>query len=83
VAENRCVVYQGPNEVTIEDIGYPKLEVPEYVASNMGLQYSGGPSRRDPADSVDQHLRIGPAHGPGPDDGASGDRLWDTRSPAR
>jgi glutathione-independent formaldehyde dehydrogenase len=37
VAENRCVVYQGPNEVTIEDIGYPKLEVPEYVASNMGF----------------------------------------------
>jgi len=37
VAENRCVVYQGPGEVTIEDIGYPKLEVPEYVASNMGF----------------------------------------------
>jgi glutathione-independent formaldehyde dehydrogenase len=36
VAENRCVVYQGPGEVTVEDIGYPKLEVPEYVASNMG-----------------------------------------------
>ena len=37
MAENRCVVYQGPGEVTIEDIGYPKLEVPEYVASNMGF----------------------------------------------
>jgi glutathione-independent formaldehyde dehydrogenase len=31
------VVYQGPGEVTVEDIGYPKLEVPEYVASNMGF----------------------------------------------
>src|SRR5215217_8807475 len=37
VAENRCVVYQGPGEVTVEDIGYPKLEVPEYVAENMGM----------------------------------------------
>jgi glutathione-independent formaldehyde dehydrogenase len=37
MAENRCVVYQGPGEVTVEDIGYPKLEVPEYVASNMGF----------------------------------------------
>ncbi|HLL38621.1 MAG TPA: alcohol dehydrogenase catalytic domain-containing protein, partial [Rubrobacteraceae bacterium] len=37
MADNRCVVYQGPGEVTVEDIGYPKLEVPEYVASNMGF----------------------------------------------
>ena len=37
MAENRCVVYQGPGEVTVEDIGYPKLEVPEYVANNMGM----------------------------------------------
>jgi len=37
MAENRCVVYQGPGEVTVEDIGYPKLEVPEYVSENMGL----------------------------------------------
>src|SRR5919199_609281 len=37
MAENRCVVYQGPGEVTVEDIGYPKLEVPEYVAENMGM----------------------------------------------
>src|SRR5918994_953592 len=38
VAENRCVVYQGPGEVTVEDIGYPTLEVPEYVANNMGYR---------------------------------------------
>src|SRR3712207_5883570 len=37
MADNRCVVYQGPGEVTVEDIGYPKLEVPEYVAENMGM----------------------------------------------
>ncbi len=37
MADNRCVVHQGPGEVTVEDIGYPKLEVPEYVASNMGM----------------------------------------------
>jgi glutathione-independent formaldehyde dehydrogenase len=43
VAENRCVVYQGPNEVTVEDIGYPKLEVPEYVANNMGYRSTAAP----------------------------------------
>jgi len=37
MAENRCVVYQGPGEVTVENIDYPKLEVPEYVSENMGL----------------------------------------------
>ena len=37
MAENRCVVYQAPGVVTVEDIGYPKLEVPEYVATNMGM----------------------------------------------
>ena len=37
MAENRCVIYQGAGEVTVEDIGYPKLEVPEYVANNMGM----------------------------------------------
>ncbi len=43
MAENRCVVYQGPGEVTIEDIGYPKLEVPEYVADNMGFRSKEAP----------------------------------------
>src|ERR687883_1377274 len=37
MADNRGVMYQGPGEVTVEDIGYPKLEVPEYVANNMGM----------------------------------------------
>src|SRR5215211_7741077 len=34
---NRIVVYKGPGEVALEDIDYPKLEVPEYVADNMGM----------------------------------------------
>jgi glutathione-independent formaldehyde dehydrogenase len=34
---NRIVVYKGPGEVAVEDIEYPKLEVPEYVANNMGM----------------------------------------------
>jgi len=37
MAENRIVVYKGPGEVAVEDIEYPKLEVPEEVASAMGM----------------------------------------------
>src|ERR671916_61315 len=37
VADNRIVVYKGPGEVAVEDIDYPKLEVPEDVASAMGM----------------------------------------------
>jgi glutathione-independent formaldehyde dehydrogenase len=33
----KVVVYQGPNDVTVENLDYPKLEVPEYVANNMGM----------------------------------------------
>lgn len=28
MAENMCVVYEGPGQVKVEDIGFPKLEVP-------------------------------------------------------
>jgi glutathione-independent formaldehyde dehydrogenase len=56
VPENRCVVYQGPGEVTVEDIGYPELKVPEYVSENMGDE-PRGPARRYPADRLHQHLR--------------------------
>jgi glutathione-independent formaldehyde dehydrogenase len=31
------VVYKGPGEVAVEEIDYPKLEVPEEVASAMGM----------------------------------------------
>jgi glutathione-independent formaldehyde dehydrogenase len=37
MADNRIVVYKGPGEVAVEDIEYPKLEVPEQVASAMGM----------------------------------------------
>jgi glutathione-independent formaldehyde dehydrogenase len=29
MADNRCVVYKGPGEVAVEDIGFPKLALPE------------------------------------------------------
>src|SRR5919205_2475129 len=35
--QNRIVVYQGPGEVTVEEIDYPTLEVPEDVAQAMGM----------------------------------------------
>ncbi len=34
---NRIVVYKGPGEVAVETVEYPKLEVPEAVASAKGL----------------------------------------------
>src|SRR5918996_2618520 len=37
MADNRVVVYKGPGEVAVEDIEYPKLEVPEEVADAMGM----------------------------------------------
>ncbi|MBA3426307.1 MAG: formaldehyde dehydrogenase, glutathione-independent [Rubrobacter sp.] len=37
MARNRGVVYKGPGDVAVEDIEYPKLEVPEEVASAMGI----------------------------------------------
>ncbi|HET7478662.1 MAG TPA: formaldehyde dehydrogenase, glutathione-independent [Rubrobacteraceae bacterium] len=37
MADNRVVVYKGPGEVAVEPIDYPKLEVPEEVASAMGM----------------------------------------------
>src|SRR3954454_23594204 len=40
---NRIVVYKGPGEVAVEDIEYPKLEVPEYVADNMGYSSKEAP----------------------------------------
>ncbi|QIN84793.1 formaldehyde dehydrogenase, glutathione-independent [Rubrobacter tropicus] len=37
MADNRVVVYKGPGEVAVENIEYPKLEVPQEVASAMGM----------------------------------------------
>lgn len=38
MSQNRVVVYQGAGKVSVEDIGYPKLQVPDDVAAGMGLQ---------------------------------------------
>jgi glutathione-independent formaldehyde dehydrogenase len=37
VADNRVVVYQGPGEVSVEDIDYPSLEIPGEVADWLHL----------------------------------------------
>lgn len=37
MADNRVVVYKGPGEVAVEDVEYPKLEVPGEVADAMGM----------------------------------------------
>ena len=34
---NRIVVYKGPGEVAVETVDYPKLEVPQDVASAKGM----------------------------------------------
>jgi glutathione-independent formaldehyde dehydrogenase len=34
---NRIVVYEGPGEVAVEEVPYPKLELPEDVASWLGV----------------------------------------------
>jgi hypothetical protein len=44
MAENRVVVYKGPGEVAVENIEYPKLEIPEEVASS-NLSYGPGLGR--------------------------------------
>jgi glutathione-independent formaldehyde dehydrogenase len=35
--QNRVVVYQGAGKVGVEDIGYPKLQIPDDVVTGMGL----------------------------------------------
>lgn len=37
MADNRVVAYKGPGEVEVQDIEYPKLEVPKEVADAMGM----------------------------------------------
>jgi glutathione-independent formaldehyde dehydrogenase len=37
MADNRIVVYEGPGEVGVEEVAYPKLELPEEVASWLGV----------------------------------------------
>lgn len=35
--ENRVIAYQGPGEVSVEMIDYPKLEIPQEVASGLDI----------------------------------------------
>ncbi len=35
---NRVVVYQGPGEVSVESVDYPKLEIPREVADHFGIK---------------------------------------------
>jgi glutathione-independent formaldehyde dehydrogenase len=38
MADNRVVVYAGPGQVAIENIEYPKLEIPKEVAQGLGIK---------------------------------------------
>jgi glutathione-independent formaldehyde dehydrogenase len=38
MSDNRVVVYKGPGKVAVEDIEYPKLEIPKEVADGMGIK---------------------------------------------
>jgi glutathione-independent formaldehyde dehydrogenase len=37
MSQNQVVVYQGPGKVSVEDIDYPKLQIPDDVVEGMGL----------------------------------------------
>ena len=38
MADNRVVVYKGPGEVAVEDLDYPKLELPDDVVNGLGIK---------------------------------------------
>jgi glutathione-independent formaldehyde dehydrogenase len=38
MSRNRVIVYQGPGKVSVEDIDYPRLEVPDDVVKEMGIK---------------------------------------------
>ncbi|CCH79763.1 putative dehydrogenase [Nostocoides japonicum T1-X7] len=38
MADNRVVVYKGPGKVAVEDIDYPKLELPDDVVTGLGIK---------------------------------------------
>jgi glutathione-independent formaldehyde dehydrogenase len=41
--QNRIVVYKGPGEVAVEEIDYPKLEIPQDVAEAKGYRSTAAP----------------------------------------
>jgi glutathione-independent formaldehyde dehydrogenase len=38
MADNKVVAYKGPGRVAVEDIDYPKLEIPQEVADGLGIK---------------------------------------------
>ncbi|GAB2450593.1 formaldehyde dehydrogenase, glutathione-independent [Nocardioides hungaricus] len=38
MADNKVVVYKGPGQVAVEDVDYPKLEIPREVADGLGIK---------------------------------------------
>ncbi len=38
MAGNRVVVYQGPGQVSVESVDYPRLELPDDVVNGMGIK---------------------------------------------
>ena len=56
MSANRVVKFQGPGEVVVESIDYPKLEIPPDVAKWLGIAAEGA-ARRDPEGRLHEHLR--------------------------
>ena len=64
MADNRGVAYIEPGKVEVQNIDFPELELkdgPGVHPDNVGRKTPHGV---DPADRLDEHLRLGPAHGP-------------------
>ena len=64
MADNRGVAYIEPGKVEVQDIDFPELELKDGPGRASRQRRAKDPARGDPADRVDEHLRLGPAHGP-------------------
>ena len=72
MAGNRGVAYMGPGKVEVQETEYPTFELkdgPGVTPTHVGRECH---ARRDPQDRLHQHLRLRPAHGARPHDGARG-----------
>ena len=70
--DNRGVAYIGPGKVEVHDIDYPTFELkdgPGVNPANVGRKLPHGAILRR---CRDEHLRLRPAHGARPHDGAGG-----------
>ena len=72
MADNRGVAYIGPGKVEVQNIDYPELRAAGRPGRESGQRRPRAAARGDPEDRLDEHLRLRPAHGPGPHDGARG-----------